>query len=457
MALTPQIFQLQEDTLYDHFCEKNDIIEIQPTNGQNNLGLGSPIRFNFTCDRFCLLSSPRSGIRIRVGFLTRENNVNNMNANITLGNNWAAYLFDSAKLSIGNSTIETVSQLGTAVDIFHNLKGDEFRKNYGEMCGFIPDENSGLADQIEFSSNITQAQLGGNAAFHPTIVKNNSFNNGFKRRMELYNYTVANNDTVRYAEAFLSLSSIFGFCESVEKLLKFVNIDIEMIRSQNNDLISFGAANTSISFGDPATTGIINLKLEIETIRPNSELISSLNSQLKSPIKCSFLHRSCDNKPQTNNIVAEFNETKFNSPRYIFIVSHTPTRNLFRHLNMDRIKISIGDELYPNLDFNGRFLENSFTKYYQEYVNAVKYLDSSPAITMKDFRDLYSVFCVDCSNQVEKIKSQNRSLGISIQRRAIPVNDDIVQNPIQANYYILTLNQKTYVIDCIANTVKEEY
>lgn len=301
MSLTPEIFQLQEDTKYDQFCEKNDIIEVLPSNGQNNLALGSQIRFNFTCDRFCLLSSPRSGLRIRVGFLTREGNANNMNANITLANNWPAYLFDAGKLSIGNSTIENVSQLGTSIDIIHNLKGDEFRKNYGEMCGFICDENSGLADQIEFSSNVTQAQLGGNANFHPSIVKNPNFNNGFKRRMELYNYPVANNDTVRYAEAFIPLSSIFGFCDSVEKLLKYVNVDIEFNRSQDNNLISFGSQNSSISFGEPVTTGLLNLKLEIETIRPNSELIASLNKQLTTPIKCSFLHRSCDNKAATNN------------------------------------------------------------------------------------------------------------------------------------------------------------
>ena len=462
MSVLPEIFNLAEPTQFERFVEKSDIIEINPSDGQNNIrDFGGQLRFYFTCDRYCLLSSPRSGFRCRVGFLTRGDgtavniNNNNMNANITLANNWFGHLFKSARLSISGKPIEHVLELGTSMDILYHLKGDDFKNQSGSLCGFIPDENSGLADQIEYTSSVTAAQAAGQAAFNPAMTKNVNFNNGYKRRMEQYNYTVANNDTVRYAECFISLSHIFGFCNDIEKLIKFVNVEIEMIRAQNNNLISFGAANYSMAFGDPVTTGLLKLKLEIETIRPSPEIMVMMNEQIKTPIRCNFLERICENRPATTNQTVQFNANKFNAPRFIFIVSHTPDRNLFTHCNIEKISVSVGDEIYPNLDQGTNFLENTYTKFYQSYLDSAEYFNGKPSLSMKEFKDLYSIFCIDTSNQTEKILGQNRSTGFVIHRRELPADNALRQNQQNVQYYILTLNQCSFEIDCIQNIVKQ--
>ena len=228
-----------------------------------------------------------------------------------------------------------------------------------------------------------------------------------------------------------------------------------MIRSANNNLTSHGEANYSIAFGDPATTGIIKLKLEIETVRPNHEIMQMLNDQIKTPIRCNFLERICEGKPATTSQTVEFNETKFNAPRFIFIVARTANRNLFTHCNIERIRISVGDEIYPNLDQSCNFLENTYSKFYQSYLDVSEYFDGKPSISMKEFKDLYSLFCIDTSNHIEKVLGQNRSIGFTIGRRESPADNTVRQNQQNVQYYILTLNQASFEIDCTQNIVKK--
>ena len=78
----------------------------------------------------------------------------------------------------------------------------------------------------------------------------------------------------------------------------------------------------------------------------------------------------------------------------------------FDNLNLSHYQIKLMNQSYPNdesfeLDFNG----NRYVEAYDEYVNyfnTYNYLDSGiskPLVSYVDYKNLYPIFCIDCSNQ----------------------------------------------------------
>ena len=67
--------------------------------------------------------------------------------------------------------------------------------------------------------------------------------------MEIYNYTVGDNSTVRKVKVFIPLRLIFGCC-SVEGLLKVVNFEIKLARKSVGEYheLFYGDTGTNIQF-----------------------------------------------------------------------------------------------------------------------------------------------------------------------------------------------------------------
>ena len=84
----------------------------------------------------------------------------------------------------------------------------------------------------------------------------------------------------------------------------------------------------------------------------------------------------------------------------------TINRAIFDHLDLSHYQIKLMNQSYPSdktfeLDFSG----NRYVEAYDEYVNyfnTYNYLDSGiskPLVSYVDYKNLYPIFCIDCSNQ----------------------------------------------------------
>jgi len=440
------------------------VIEIYPACGLNQANLNSAdsqLRFILNSEnRFLHLASNKTGFRIRVGYITRAGANNDRNAKCTLVSNWTNHLFSSAKFNLCGTTIKHLQNLGVATDILYSVRGEEFRKYEGEIEGFIPDTGNGsasdtIASTPTFIAGVVDDGAGiVNTLSNKLLSKNVNYNEGFERRLKIYNYRVANDNDVRYAEVFIPLKSIFSFCEEYNRVLKYINFEIELIRQTNNQRIYFGAENTSLAFGDPNTTGLLNIVLEIESITPNPQLSVELDNELKDPIHIAFLERTCINRVAGHSQTWDVSETRFTAPRYVFIANYHGNRNSFPHSDISYIQVVIDGEVTPNLQQGCRFLENRYTKFYQSFKEACKYFDSGTGITMREFADLYSIFVIDVSNQKDKIKGTNSNMSIRVHRNAIPADNANRCNPQNAEYYILILQEKHLKLNCLTGMVE---
>ena len=464
MSIKPEYFQIKQPIIYDNSTVKSEVIEIYPACGLNQANLNSAdsqLRFILNSEnRFLHLASNKTGFRIRVGYITRAGVHNDRNAKCCLVSNWANHLFSSAKFNLCGTTIEHVQNLGIATDILYHLRGEEFRKYEGEIEGFIPDTGNGNAsDVISNTPTFAAAGVGDGAGIvnilsNKSLTKNINYNEGFERRLKIYNYRVANDNDVRYAEVFIPLKSIFSFCDEYNRVLKYINFEIELIRQANNQRIYFGADDTSLAFGDPNTTGLLNIVLEIESITPNPQLSVELDNELKEPIHIAFLERTCINRVAGQSQTWDVSETRFTAPRYVFIANYQGNRNLFPHSDINYIQVVIDGEVIPNLQQGCRFLENRYTKFYQSFKDVCKYFDMGTGMTMREYADLYTIFAIDISNQKDKIKGTNSNMSIRIHRNAIPADGANPCNPQNAEYYILILQEKHLKLNCLTGMVE---
>ena len=131
-----------------------------------------------------------------------------MNASITLASNWFGYLVDEAILRLGGNCVEHVRSFGVVMDTFFQMQNNEFRHQNGPLCGFIPDTSNEIFDIIgpkigDVAGNDLLGVIASvNHANQRSIITNENYNEGFVRRIKLYNYTVANNNDFREIEVF---------------------------------------------------------------------------------------------------------------------------------------------------------------------------------------------------------------------------------------------------------------
>ncbi len=177
------------------------------------------------------------------------------------------------------------------MDIMFHIMPCEFRYKNGESVGFIPDTgNAGLAVDLPTATAIGGADFGHVTS---TVTNNNNFNSGFLRRKNLYNYTVADDATMRDVEIFVPFNLIFGFMSSYDKLLKFMKWEITLLRAQQNNYtnIALGGAGSGIHVGQEANTGSENLYVQLEEYLPRPEIHVDINKKLSKPIDVTYLAR----------------------------------------------------------------------------------------------------------------------------------------------------------------------
>ena len=209
-------------------------------------------------------------------------------AKITLSPNFFWHRISSYKLKLANDDIENLSEVGPYVDSLSLFKGSEYKRCYGSLNSYIPDLNSGLADDREFL--VTNEEIAEGAALPENHVKincNSSFNEGFKKRLEEYNYNLPDDDTtgLRYFEKVFPLSDISGFFGTDKVLLNTqFELSITLKSKDNFKNCVFGQAGTDIDFGNTIDTGLTHITLELYEQKPTLEIAAELNSKFENSV-----------------------------------------------------------------------------------------------------------------------------------------------------------------------------
>ncbi len=75
----------------------------------------------------------------------------------------------------------------------------------------------------------------------------------------------------------------------------------------------------------------------------------------------------------------------------------------------------------------------------------------SCGMTSRDFKKLYTIFCVDLSDQKDKLPNSITNLSIEISRRDRGA-DTAAHNPRHLEIFYLVLDEHHYHLDCVKKT-----
>ena len=444
----PKFLRLEEPIVYDTTVERSEILQIgsiQSTITSLN-SANSQLTFSYNGDFMSRLSSPDTGFLVKLRFRTRAGNplADNMNGDITLASNVFGYLFNMATLKLGGTIIEQIKYPGIVMDSLFHMEDAEFRCSSGILCGFIPDTSQQANEIIGTRQG---ANIAANAAVdvvvtavnlpaNKNIKVSNTYNAGYARRKFIYNYTVAADDGFREVELFVPLNRIFGFCLEADRVLKYLPFEIELIRTAQNTNCFFGAAGTGIDFaggGANDTTGIISITLRLERLIVRTDVMTTLETQFSKPIEIAYLRRICEDYGQMNT-EATSSYTKSMSVndqgllRYVICIfknseADNAQRNyqLCANANIQNINVEYAGNTYPYLQQNADYSRNTFMTFYMDFIKVCKSLSTkSPALSLEDFKNLYSIYAIDCTAQ--PMVSATSTVRINITRRAVPLD-----------------------------------
>ena len=474
-----RFYQVQKPSQFDYSTVEKKYFQVAPQSGntQGNLNAGTPITFAYDGEKKMFrLADPESGFFLKIAYRTKQGAARAATAPLTLANGWFGHLFSTARFRLGSQDLETISELGPVMEVMQHLKGDQFRRLTGEDMTFIPDTGSGLANtSLVSNAEVTRTadQITARTTVPANVSSNNEdYNSGFRRRMNKYNYPLTGatpNDGFRFVTAFIPLTAIFGCCEE-DKLLKTIGFEINLTRKPTSEFheVFFGAANTGVEFGDPGTTGVMSMTLQLVEYIPNPSLGPEVLKGLEKPFTWSFMQRNCISRT-SNDTSSNFSQTYPGVPRFVFVVAKSMdadtlqhgavTRNysLNRHCNMNSIQVDVDGVKYPSDPQNGNFLENNCSAFYQQFRTACKELEgyyTECSISPTEYKNLYTIFAVDCSNKPVKTKGSSSALTYNLTRNPLADDDVNAINPRSVKYFIISLIEKEYIIDCSQKSVR---
>ena len=180
--------------------------------------------------------------------------------------------------------------------MLYHMENAEFRYQTGSLVGFISDTSLEVSYSIgrrvgDIASNDVNAIVANvNHANQRNGQTNENFNKGFMRRQKLYNYTVTANDDFKDLNVIIPLNRIILFCDEVNRLLKYILVEIVLTRSADNSHFVYGAANTAIYFFNHDSK-IQSITLHLERIKLRPELASELKTFYRKPFNIAYYKR----------------------------------------------------------------------------------------------------------------------------------------------------------------------
>ena len=244
-TIPPVCYQLNKPVYLDESTEYVSKIIIRPQSGSRDLNNSGVIILLKEADNKCIRLY-KARINATLIYKTQKPAGTDLEAaKITLIMNALDHLFSNFTLKLEGKIVDDVSNPGTINQMYDIVR---YGKTYSDLneC-YVLDAGDGKAE-----------------------------NNGWKIRMDHYNYDVANAATYREVELSRSLTSYSGFCE-LDRLIQNLQIEVNLTRTDKYKDAVFGEA-TSDTEGSQILQSI---SLELPVVKPNDDMLIHFNKLIK--------------------------------------------------------------------------------------------------------------------------------------------------------------------------------
>jgi len=296
---------------------------------------------------------------------------------------------------------------------------------------------------------VTAETYGESIGWIPDTGKGDEKNSSFIIRKELYQGDDKLNADKEYQlEGRFPLNTLFGFLENYNRVVFLLPINVILKRKLNDEDILYGTG-TGSGAGAVKPTG----KVEIEslelwipelTVNPRTEvtLLDRLNKD--KPVSVNFLNRNgTTNELAVGSTNISWKVSLTNSrPRYVLVAFKDLTTSIEKNNSLfiqkdganavTSLRVQINNSYYPINKMEFDAVGNKQMEPYLAYVKMCKEFNVLPQLNIRDFKNLYSIFCFDVSAQDEKLSVNGCDITVHITK----------SSEFKAKAYCLILEEK---------------
>ena len=346
---------------FNNSFKKEDYQKIPCKEGEANLNDSGEKTFEFNYDQKIAY--------LRDSMIMEVFEIKNTADTITLQNDHFPDKFSSIKLKFGTEDIESISTaVGEASTIIHSvLTSDNYKRTYGALSGWFPDDNTTRAS-----------------------------NTGFTSRKEYYN----GKTTVKL---FYPLKYLLGTCyDHMKVFYKVPNITLILNRNADDTI------NNKIFFGDTLKTktdpadvsktinvnpSYVTKKLEwwIPVLTMNLTAEKIFHQQLNDDknIDMGVLkRRMAKTSFSVSNFSWSISDVK-KQVRYVFVTfktekdNFTINNNFFTGKKIRKLQIQVNGEEYPQMNLN--FENGDVSEAYMNYLKTCDYFGNDSQLNIKNY------------------------------------------------------------------------
>lgn len=327
-------------------------------------------------------------------------------------NNGPMFLFRSAQLLFGTTTIETVRELGVSTLVTALITNHE--KDY--LKSFVPDTTA------------------------------NATSSGHVDRKAYINASGIGN-----FEMIIPLSHIFGFCRTYDKIITGCEKRLILTReSDKNSILRLAAA-------PEGKVSVKEISWHVPQIIPSLESKATILRKIQNGLTYEIPFQSYRVARYDVPVAPTFNVTipKTGSSERItaaIIVFQTDLNNddtknngVFNHMDVDTIRMTLGSQDFPSVTFRTEFGTGRYSQMYNQFRDFVEFFVGTNKekgfVDYMNFKSLYPIYAFDLSKQVEKHDDRITNLSISCEFRANPAANTVC--------YVIMISDKMikYTVD----------
>lgn len=244
-----------------------------------------------------------------------------------------------------------------------------------------------------------------------------------------WNYGADQMDTAGNFCVCLPVKTLLGFCEHYDKIIINAKHELVLLRSKNDDAV----------FISP--TAKIAPKIELSKVHwlvphvqvsdvEKIELLKIVDSKkdLIIPIRSWDIYECPMLSTTTKQSWTIKTTAHTEKPRYIIVGFQEDRKNYikdsskFDNCNIINVKLFLNSEIYPYDNLNINFKRNNFEILYYMYANfQPSYLKRQPMplFDRENFKNIAPLVVIDCSKQVESVKSSQVDVRLEIESNEI--------------------------------------
>ena len=439
------ILNIYEETSYNFFRKKQDYLKISPTSGSaiNLNSSGGQITHEVNSTESYIFMPEAYGVLTYS--ITKADNTDLGDANITLEHNWPMRIFSQLIVDIGGFQ-KTYTNPGEYDTILKTIMYSKLMNETGEEYGWIPDTGSG-----SYVEDIPLAILGnGETAatenkttkgqYNKIVKRLNSrnINTGYIKRRE--NYNKVTTAPKRGGVIKLSLSPLIGFLDW-QKITKGIPFKFHWTRKNNDKEIFFGASGLN-----PKLT-IESFEIMIPTISLSPSAEAAFLKSLDKDITVSYIERETISPIRIESSVYTWNIANIsNMPHAVFVVfKHNANLPSLRENNskfisslsqqaevaevapdsaiparqeviIKELQLRLNQVHYPNDRIRINATKQDFNKAHKMYEDICVRFGVLPSLSKQDFQTLYPIFCFDLTAQDEHLVKTGVNIQLDIEK-----------------------------------------